>query len=872
MADTLPFTGVTLTAAGLSDYLTSLSRAESATTNYERAVATLTATINKSSLDDAEKQKRIQALTAGLNEVTIATEKYNLAIQSGNFVVMKVSAEELAAVIKDLNVQLALYAKTLESTSTGQRGFMTEARGGRMAGLELIFALQLLSTSMGEQLPQAAQQAQKGLQLVVTGMLAGAYVGGPFGAAIGTITGVLLALGVASQTTDANIAAFNKQIDTLAKHDDAAAGLAKLAGVSQDDAQAVMDLASKVPAVADELAKLRDETGTNAVPVLQGLGDIFRDLTDIIKRFSDEMPKAQTDFKNLLTILVAFNPYLEGAVHAFDNLSNAVKLAQANVAAFNALATAIAAGKGPIDALAAAHVAFRNALDNVNPAIKQTNQYVEEHAQLLKQLEATGLSTKQIDDYVNAVTRGVNDASASIRALQALLARQGREGFVEAPARNDAEVAREAFAKFQLAVSDSESKLTEEEVAATEERNARLNEITTRGKEEQARIIREYNQRIASIDSQFAQDVSDATADYQQRLQDINDNAAQQRQQRDQQYADRRQQILQQYADRREQIEQQYQDRVRQIQEQYALSFFEAESRRDAKAIIQARMARDKGLQDAAQTRDRENKSAADTRDRDLEAVRKAQERAQKDEAAALERQRQQAQQAYERRLRDLQQAADKQRASAAQNEKDQLSDLATNLAQQRAAENASYAAQIARARQANRDRIATLVQGLSQQKDLTDEWAVKIIQSLSKILSPQQISDLIKQYKDALNIRFSVDISTINKGPTQTGSGPTKGSAQAGSYVPATGSMLVHAGETVVNPDYPGRALDLLSRYVMPRLNLPLAGAGLGAGTTRVQLSGDIKLNDPMLNGRILILVDGHVAQVINSVSGSLS
>lgn len=426
--------------------------------------------------------------------------------------------------------------------------------------------------------------------------------------------------------------------------------------------------------------------------------------------------------------------------------------------------------------------------------------------------------------------------------------------------------------QFNASVMDSQRRLSEDLQSATEDRNARLADIEEAGASRRADIIASYGERIAQIDEQLGQARADAYQNLLERLADAEANAADQRARiaanaaqriadAESNANDRRTQLAQDYADQRAQIEQNYQDRIRQIEQQYGDSLFDAEVRRDAKAIISAQRTRDQQLHDAAQQRDRENQNAqknyekqqADLQkqlDKEKAQIRQDADRQLRDLQDNLQKQQDQLRRDYERRIADLEQNAQRERNSAAQSRDKELTALNTSLAQQRAAEDRHYQEQKNKLIQANQDRLAELVKGLSEQKGVTEDFARQLVQSLSKILDPQQVKDLLKIYTDALNAKITVTVTPLNP---QTNSGPPK-SAQSGAYTGDYGGLYqLHPREVVLPLDNMARTAELTSRYILPRLG----GAGAyGGGALQVHLF----LDNDLLTAKV-VSVAGHVS-----------
>lgn len=373
---------------------------------------------------------------------------------------------------------------------------------------------------------------------------------------------------------------------------------------------------------------------------------------------------------------------------------------------------------------------------------------------------------------------------------------------------------------------------------------SRLDEIASSGYEQQVRLAREYAQRIASIQAQYAQDTADAASDYAQRVADAEANAQ-----------ESRTKITTDYADKRAQIEQDYQDRVAQIQSNYRDSLFEIVAKDDAKGLVRARLTRDKQLADAAKTRDKENADAQ-----------KQKEKQEKDLAEALAKQKRQLQQDYERRLRDLAQAFAKQNATANQNYQDSLADLQSSIAKQYAAENDGYRKRQVALDEANAKKKQSLINALVEDQNLSEKYAQAIIDSLKKILSPDEIIRLTNDLQNALDTKIEIKV-TPNAGAGGGAGGGASGGKQEktyaeGGYIGYTQRALIHAGETVLPRD-PYRAYALATQH-MGRVNMPMGSRANTLGGGQVTITIDNNVNSAILDSQIRVTSTGIIANVV--------
>lgn len=156
-------------------------------------------------------------------------------------------------------------------------------------------AIQQVAASQEEKANPAMMQFGRAMQEVSSGAMIGIMIpgAGAAGMAIGALAGVLLAFGITSLTVAPEVAALNKQLDTLAKKDDVIQALSDIAKVSYAEAEAMMASAKASPEAAKALQQYVDATqqmsGTQRLLNTVALG--YQDLATSILGTT----KAQTD-------------------------------------------------------------------------------------------------------------------------------------------------------------------------------------------------------------------------------------------------------------------------------------------------------------------------------------------------------------------------------------------------------------------------------------------------------------------------------------------------------------------------------------------------------------------------------------------------
>ena len=214
---------------------------------------------------------------------------------------MKALPEEAAGIQQNIQLYDSL-PTSLDNSSSSSRGLTTEMRGVRYGAMDVVMGLSMLQLALGETNPQLTE-AGRGFTVFADSLMAGTMIAPGVGTAFGAIAGAIMAIGIASQTADPDIVALDKDLQSMGKKDDATAGLAKLAGTTQDVATAALAVAKTNPDVADAL-KADEESAKNAIPVLQGFADDLKQVT----QWMGNLAQANGPVTN----------FLSNATHAFE--------------------------------------------------------------------------------------------------------------------------------------------------------------------------------------------------------------------------------------------------------------------------------------------------------------------------------------------------------------------------------------------------------------------------------------------------------------------------------------------------------------------------------------------------------------------------
>lgn len=364
--------------------------------------------------------------------------------------------------------------------------------------------------------------------------------------------------------------------------------------------------------------------------------------------------------------------------------------------------------------------------------------------------------------------------------------------------------------------------------------------------------LAQHNARMVEIDLQGALRRADIQRGLERRLSDIDESVAERLADAEERTNERRLDLAQTLNERRLDIESRYQDDVRRVKEDADASIFEAAVNRDGFALLRAKKARERGLQDAEVARNKDLSAAAKDYD---EGNRKLTESLNKERVT-------------------LQRNAQRERNDAREAAAEQLADLQRSQAQQKQAEARSYAERQAQLRAAYAERKSELIRALAEEKGLTEDYAKAIITSLKGILSPDEINKAIKNFQDALSAQVNITVTPLAK--PNTGGGISAGKQAMGPQgfayggYDAFGGGRTDPGEWIVpNPSVVGtqRTLDvfgaMLNRTITPILPMMgrMAGGGRGADST---VRVEVLLNEGMLEARIVNGATNVAAEVI--------
>lgn len=712
---------------------------------------------------------------------------------------------------------------------------LQEARGARDALFALGLTINAVTTELGSQLPPAAQKASSSIKIVADSMLAGAYFGGVYGAVLGALAGVALSVGAALLTVDPQIKALNDSLDKLGKKDDAAQGLAKLAGISDNNAQAALDYLKANQDLAASF-QAQAQAAQGAIPVLQGIGDAaraagdaFRAATEAARNFIPAFAGIQDIFKDTLPAIqngIIFSQTYNDALRSGKTTLEAVVLASnAARAAQNAQAVATAA-------LAKQTQAYADIQNEIN---NTTNRVALQNAQdTVDKLRLEGASADELRLAYIKLAQAKRDANGISPSDK------GARNYAISPITSEASGLQSSQANDYSFLNATATKLAKDLLAIQKQYNAdsaqlsidhtaRLDEIGSNGYEQQLRIEREFGQRRDEIQAQYDQDTKDAYSDYRERVDNLEADAGKSRNK-----------IAQDYADKRAQIEQDYQDKVAQIQSDYQLSLFDIGNRFDANALIRARMQRDKALADAQKARDKDNKNADKTHDQQ-----------EKDLAESLANQKKQLDLDYARRQRDLLQAYNKQNATNQQNYRDQIADLNDSIAKQYAAENAGYKKSQAALDKANHDKVQALFDALQQIKGVGIDQAKAIVKAIGDALDPSLVQGALEKFQKAIDADIKVIVT-----PYAPSEGSGNKSASGASAAPSIGNQSGYG-----TPGSTTQSVGGMGRTSLPQGNRVTQSATNG----RVNIYIDNAVNSPLLNSQIRTTALGVTAEVIN-------
>lgn len=757
-----------------------------------------------------------------------------------------------------INNQKAL-AEANKSVGNSWNMAMRDARGARDAIFAFGLALNLIVTEMGTNAPPAFKQAASSIKIVADAMLAGAYFGGQFGAVIGGVGGVLLALGANALSVDPMLKALNDTLDKLGKKDDAIEGLAKLAGVTEGNAEAALQYVKTSQDAAHAL-QMQVQAAQPAIPVLQGVGDAWRGLTDAYRTYVELRDKYAAISKNpfdqefsgdYAKKLEASIAYTEAYKDALLAGNDAI---QANIAGLKAQAAVMDGNAKATQSLADSTNKLATMQNYVNTVTARAA--VASAQEQIDKLRLQGASADEVTLAVLKLAKAQDDlaraeATAAGRPYVSPILQPSDIGGLVGQQTANASIFNAAATKLGKDLTQIQQQYQADLEQLAADHGARMAEIDQNYDDQRERIARDFAQRIADINANLAQSLQDAATDYATRLSDLEDNANEQRAKN-----------AQDYADRRAQIEQDYQDRVAQIQSDYAASLFDIVARDDAKGLVRARLQKEKALADAEKQREKDNAAAQ-----------KAQEKQEKQLADSLEKQKKALQQEYDRRVRELEQSAERQRAAAAQANANQLADLQANFSKQLQAEQAAYNKSQAELEKSKEAKIKSAVDTLVAIGGMSVQVAEAISNSLRQILDPTMFLQLTDNLQKAFDTQINIRVQTNTYGsqlPPQPGPfGPT-GAFAAGGYVPRTMNALVHAKETVLPADDAERAYHLASQH-MARIGMPMGSRGGkdGATTGIVRLYVDNSINSALLSSQIRVESIGVATEIVKRARG---
>jgi hypothetical protein len=176
------------------------------------------------------------------------------------------------------------------------------AQHGMQRGITAIASsVNVLQTALGDNLPPAAKKAFDGLSTIAGAAMTGASVAGPYGAAIGAAASAIVVLGAAAMQSSPQVQAFNDELAKASAPDQAAQGLAQLAGVTEKEARAALTAAASNKEFATTLAQLSKDAQTAG-----GISALEKSVDAIGKK----MGEATTSAKQLFVI------YQYGAAYA----------------------------------------------------------------------------------------------------------------------------------------------------------------------------------------------------------------------------------------------------------------------------------------------------------------------------------------------------------------------------------------------------------------------------------------------------------------------------------------------------------------------------------------------------------------------------
>lgn len=332
---------------------------------------------------------------------------------------MRTVMGEAAPTVHDLGMYLQQLGYTIKDSSGNTVQFsndigsnISQMRGLRYGALEVMGALSMVSIAVGETLPDSFRELQRATMLITSGGLMAAMMNFPL--PIGLAAGAVLALGSALFTIDQQTQDLEKNLQTLSKKDELVTTLSNILGISQEDAQALMDMGQKSAAAAKDLLTLEQ----SARQLSTGERTI-RDLTtawgDFFKQFSGGGAGLDKQvLGSVLGVLVSWEPALGNIVSLmkeWDDKANAVSQSNAK-AAQTALAVDEAIQKetdswkplgDALDRLAKKDDAVQMLSDLTGKSVEDAQAVLDQgskHLELSKILDDEGKAIKAVKDRI----------------------------------------------------------------------------------------------------------------------------------------------------------------------------------------------------------------------------------------------------------------------------------------------------------------------------------------------------------------------------------------------------------------------------------------------------------------------------------------
>lgn len=809
------------------------------------AMFTRTATTYQKQLQETDVLRRKSNQQAYTEAQRIIQSQIQQALSEKNYteaIRLNALAQQEAAAAGD-KVRIAAL-KTQEARIGAATNATPASSYGKDLGkvLSIAFALNsaidLLSRSLSGKLTPAAREAADAVRIISDTALFGLSTGGVPGAVVGALAGAIGALGIMALKTDPMVQAFNDTLDKLGKKDDAAQGLAKLAGVSDKNAAAALEYLKANEDLAQSFQVLV-QNAQPSIPVLQGIGNALRAAGDARQAFSEALANSIPGYKAYFDFLAA-EPALLAQVNAYNATyaqtlretgSTVLAAAAASKAQQAAVVSAAEAQTKATNDLAKAAQAYADIQNEIN---NTTNRVAAQSAQeVVDKLRLEGGSADELRLAYIKLAQAKRDAEGVTPSFN------GARAYAVSPITSDASGLQQSQANDYSFLNDTATKLAKDLLSVqrqynddsarlSSEHSQRIVDIESAAYTQQVRMEREFRQRKQAIQDQYDQDTADAYNDYRERVAQAEASVQ-----------ERRSEIAQAYSDKRAQIEQDYQDRIAQIQSDYAASLFDIVARDDAKGLVRARLQREKALAEAAKARDK-----------DMANADKDHAKQEKELSDSLEKQKKQLDADYARRQRDLLQAFNKQNESNAQNYRDPLQDLVDATAAQQAAEQAAYTKSQTALDKANADKQQSLIDALVEIKSINDQYGQAIIDSLKSILDPATIIQLTNDLQKAFDTKIEIKVT------------PNAASGGGGTSSPNTGPV-----STPSSYGTPGS-----TSFITPssRTSMPLGGrVTASASAGRVNIFIDNAVNSALLNSQIRTEAIGVTAEIIRRGTG---